>query len=91
MVAERDGLNLDEVTLVDRSGDAALADFTAGRVDAILMWEPYGSQAKAAGGVQIFSTADFPGLTYSVFTLRRDFIEAHPREVAALVESVASR
>lgn len=85
VVAERDGLNLDEVTLVDRSGDAALADFTAGRVDAMLMWEPYGSKAKAAGGMQIFSTADFPGLTYSVFALRRDFIEAHPQDVAALV------
>lgn len=85
VAAERGGLNLDEVTLLDRSGDAALEDFKAGRVDAMLMWEPYGAQAKAAGGVQIFSAADFPGLTYSVFTMRRDFIEAHPHELAALV------
>lgn len=86
VVAERDGFDLEEVTLLDRSGDAALEDFTAGRVDAVLVWEPYGSQARAVGGVQLFSTADFPGLTYSVFTMRRDFIEAHPREVAALVK-----
>jgi NitT/TauT family transport system substrate-binding protein len=72
--------------LVDRSGPEAVADFRAGRVDALLVWDPYASEARAAGGVQIFSTADFPGLTYSVFTLRTDFIKAHPREMQALVE-----
>lgn len=86
VVAERDGFNLEEVTLLDRSAEAAVEEFTAGRVDAVLVWEPYGSEARAAGGVQLFSTADFPGLTYSVFTMRRDFIEAHPREVTALVK-----
>jgi NitT/TauT family transport system substrate-binding protein len=86
VIAERNAVNVDEITLVDRSGDDALADFTAGRVDAVLVWEPYGSDARAAGGVQIFSTADVPGLSYTVFTLRTDFIKAHPREMKALVE-----
>jgi NitT/TauT family transport system substrate-binding protein len=86
VIATRQGVNLDEIVLVDRSNEDAFQDFLAGRVDAILVWEPYGSDAKAAGGVQLFSTADFPGLTYSVFTLRTDFIEAHPREMKALVE-----
>jgi NitT/TauT family transport system substrate-binding protein len=86
VVAQRDDLDLEEITLVDRSGEEAIADFIAGRVDAILSWEPYVSDAKKAGGVEIFSSGDFPGLTYSVFTLRRDFIEAHPREVDALTQ-----
>ena len=86
VVAQRDDLDLAEITLVDRAGDAAIADFLAGRVDAILSWDPYVSYAKTAGGVQIFSAGDFPGLTYSVFTLRRDYIDAHPREVNALVQ-----
>lgn len=86
VVAERNGVDLDEITLVDRSNEDAFRDFKAGSVDAILVWEPYGSNARAAGGVQIFSTADFPGVTYSVFTLRTDFIKAHPREMEALVE-----
>lgn len=85
VVAQRDGIDLDQITLVDRTGDEATADFAAGRVDAVLAWEPFVSDAKAAGGVEVFSAADFPGLTYSVFTLRRDFIDAHPREVDALV------
>lgn len=86
VVAQRDDLDLQEITLVDRSGDAAIADYLAGRVDAILSWEPYVSDAKKAGGVQIFSAGDFPGLTYSVFALRRDYIDAHPREINALVQ-----
>jgi NitT/TauT family transport system substrate-binding protein len=86
VVAQRDDLDLQEITLVNRAGDDATADFMAGRVDAVLAWEPYVTDAKQAGGVQIFSAGDFPGLTYSVFTLRRDFIEAHPREVDALVK-----
>jgi NitT/TauT family transport system substrate-binding protein len=84
VVAERDHLNLDEVTLLEMNGDDAVKAFAAGTIDAVLVWEPFVSEAKAAGGVQIFSAADFPGLTYSVFTLRRDFIETHPREVEAL-------
>lgn len=84
VVAARDHLNLDEVTLLDMNGDDAIKAFTAGTIDAVLAWEPFVSEAKAAGGVQIFSAADFPGLTYSVFTLKRDFIEKHPREVEAL-------
>lgn len=86
VVAERNGVDLDQITLVDRTNEDAFQDFKAGTVDAILVWEPYGSDAKAAGGVQIFSTADFPGVTYSVFTLRTDFIKTHPREMKALVE-----
>lgn len=86
VVAERNGFDLDQVTLVDRTNEDAFQEFKAGTVDAILVWEPYGSDAKAAGGVQIFSTADFPGVTYSVFTLRTDFIKTHPREMKALVE-----
>jgi len=86
VVAEREGLNLADVTLVDLSEEAAMADFTAGRVDAVFVWEPYGTRALAAGGVRLFSTADFPGLTYSVLTLRHRFVEAHPQEVAALIQ-----
>jgi NitT/TauT family transport system substrate-binding protein len=86
VVAERDHLNLDEFELVEMNGDDAIKAFSAGTIDAVLAWEPFVTDAKAAGGVQIFSAADFPGLTYSVFTLRREFIEQHPREVEALAQ-----
>lgn len=86
VVAERDHLRLEEFDLVEMTGGDAIKAFAAGTVDAVLVWEPFVSDAKAAGGVQIFSAADFPGLTYSVFTLQRDFIEQHPQEVTALTQ-----
>jgi NitT/TauT family transport system substrate-binding protein len=84
--AEREGLDLAEVTLLDLSSEATTAEFITGKVDAVFVWEPYASQARAAGGHTLFSTADFPGLTYSVLTFRRDFLQAHPKEVAKLME-----
>jgi NitT/TauT family transport system substrate-binding protein len=85
IVAEREGMDLADITLVDRSGDGSIEDFVAGRVDAVFVWEPYVTQAHDAGGTTLFSTADFPGLTYSVLAFRRDFIKLHPEQVAAVV------
>ena len=85
-IAQREGLDLSQVTLLDRSGPAALDDFKAGRVDAILVWEPYVTQARAeTGGVSLFSTAEFPGLTYNVLAMRRDFVKSHPKDIETLL------
>jgi NitT/TauT family transport system substrate-binding protein len=86
VVAEREGLDLADVTLLDRTSEQSTADFVAGKVDAIFVWEPYVTQASAAGGHALFSTADFPGLTYSVLTFRREFLDRHPQDVAKLMQ-----
>jgi NitT/TauT family transport system substrate-binding protein len=84
--AERAGLAISDFEVLDRSGEAALADLKAGTVDAIFMWEPYASQAeKAVDGARLFSTAEFPGLTYNVLSLRREFVQTRPDEVIALL------
>src|SRR5262249_7075506 len=68
-----------------RNGEDAVADFKAGRVDGILLWDPYVSQAIAAGGRSLFSTADIPGITYSVLSVRGDFLRSHPDEALAML------
>jgi NitT/TauT family transport system substrate-binding protein len=86
IVVEREGFSLDELTLVDTSGDGALNALKAGTVDAVFVWEPYATQAQAAvHGARLFSTAELPSLTYSVFSMRRDFVSEHPAEVEALM------
>jgi NitT/TauT family transport system substrate-binding protein len=86
LVAERDGVDLNDMVLVDGSGDTAVADLVAGRVDAVFVWEPYATEVQTAvNGNRIFSTAEIPSLTYSVFSLRKDFVDAHPGEVQALL------
>jgi len=37
------------------------------------------------GCQKLFSTAEFPGLTYNVMTLRRDFIKERPQDVAKMI------
>ncbi len=86
IVAQREGFSLDDLTLVDASGEGALTELKAGRVDAVFVWEPYATEAQeAVNGARLFSTADLPSLTYSVFSMRRDFIAEHPAEVQALL------
>jgi NitT/TauT family transport system substrate-binding protein len=87
VIADRESFDLSSVTLVDRASDQALEDLKAGRVEAVLVWEPYAAQAlEAVGGVKLFSTAEFPGLTYNVLTFRRDFVKKRPGDVEALLK-----
>jgi NitT/TauT family transport system substrate-binding protein len=85
IAAERDGIALEDMTLIDRTSDMAVEDFKSGRVDAVFGWEPYVGYALKAGGVSLFSTADFPGLTYSIMTVRREFLETNKAQLAALI------
>jgi NitT/TauT family transport system substrate-binding protein len=86
IAAERAGLTLDQFVLIDRSQEEAVSDMKAGSVDAAFIWEPYVTQAqRATGGERVFSTADFSGLTYSVFTLRREFVSSRPDDVQKLM------
>jgi NitT/TauT family transport system substrate-binding protein len=86
VVAERENLDLKRVTLLDMSEVDALQALKAGSVDAMLYWEPYCSDAVAAvNGERLFSTAEFPGLTYNVLSMRRAFLDSRPEDVAALV------
>jgi NitT/TauT family transport system substrate-binding protein len=84
--AERSGLSITDFKLLNRSTDSALAEIKSGALDAVFMWEPYASQAeKSVDGTRLFSTAEFPGLTYTVLSMRREFVQARPAEVAALL------
>lgn len=87
VLAEREGVDLTRIDLVDGPGDLGAEQFKQGKVDAVLVWEPWVAEAQKLGHTNIvFSTRDFPGLTYSVLTFRRDFINAHPKEIAALMQ-----
>ena len=79
-------MNLDAFTLSDRSQEAAVEDLEARRVDAIFVWEPYATRAQdAVKGNRLFSTADFPGLTYTVLTLPRAFVTSRGADVEVLL------
>lgn len=83
---EDEGLHLDDFEVINMTAGDAGAAFMAGRLDAALTWEPWLSQAKASprGHVIIDSSAT-PGVIADALGLRRDFVEAHPEAVAAIV------
>jgi NitT/TauT family transport system substrate-binding protein len=86
VVAAREELEVDSFTVVDRTEEAAIRDLKTGRVDAVLMWEPYATRAQTdVDGARLFSTAELPGLTYNILTLPRAFVTARPRDVEALL------
>lgn len=86
IAAKREGLELSAFTLVDRAEEAAIEDLKAGRVEAVFVWEPYATRAQEAiDGVRLFSTAELPGLTYTVLSLRREFVTARPADVETLL------
>jgi NitT/TauT family transport system substrate-binding protein len=86
VLADREGVDLKDIELIDRSSEIGVDEFKRGLVDAVFVWEPWVSEAQEAGGTGIvFSTLDFPGLTYSVLTFRHEFVKAHPQQIAALM------
>jgi NitT/TauT family transport system substrate-binding protein len=86
VLADREGVDLKDIQLIDRSSEVGVDEFKRGLVDALFVWQPWVSEAQLAGNTRIvFSTLDFPGLTYSVLTFRHEFIKAHPQQIAALM------
>ncbi|MFA6594392.1 MAG: ABC transporter substrate-binding protein [Candidatus Buchananbacteria bacterium] len=84
---EKNDLELRDVQRVDLSAAEAAQAFIRGEVDAAVTYEPGLSEAVAAGGVKIFSTALTPGLIIDVGAMRNDYINQNPEKVQAVLRS----
>jgi NitT/TauT family transport system substrate-binding protein len=73
-----------EVTLSIVDHAAALR---AGRVDAVITFEPVLSQLEAEGFPVLLSSADMPGEVIDVLAIRSDVLEARPQAASALVRA----
>ena len=71
------------ITTSQLSGSA----FIAGQCDAACIWDPYFSQAVAAGGTKLYSSADNPDLITDVLGASKDICEKNPDAVKAMVKS----
>lgn len=76
----------DDINLVDMSIQEAGNAFVAGQCDAACIWDPYFSQAKAAGGNVLFSSADNPDLITDVLGASSDMCENHPDAVKGVIQ-----
>jgi len=60
---QRNGMNINDVKVVNLSAGDAAAAFVAGRVDAAVVWNPWVNKIQASGkGHALFTSRDMPGL-----------------------------
>ena len=86
IVLEKYGLTLNDVELIDISGENAPEAFVKKRVDAIITWEPLASETIQKGnGIKLFDTSQIYGIVPAVHVLKKKFIRERPEDVQAYV------
>lgn len=81
------GMTEKDVNIVDMSIQESGNAFIAGQCDAACIWDPYFSQAKAAGGTELFSSADNPNLITDVLGASKSVIKNNPDAVAGVIKA----
>jgi NitT/TauT family transport system substrate-binding protein len=82
---QKAGLSPEQVSLVDLPANQHAAAFLGGQVDAVVTFEPMRSALVAAGGVELFSSAEIPGEIVDVLVVNPTFLDRHPERVRAVV------
>lgn len=85
---EKAGLTPQDIQFVPLETGKAAAAFVAGQVDAVAVFAPFTTQAlKRPGSKEIFSSKDFPGAIPDHLVVTRQFLQEHPDQVQAMVNS----
>jgi len=82
------GLNEEDVNIVPVVASDVPAALREGRIDAGQTWEPYKSQALAAGNRLLATTADAPGIVTDVLMVKTDVIKKRKDEVRGVVSAL---
>ena len=82
------GLTQKDIKFVPLETGKAAAAFVGGQVDAVGVFAPFTTQAlKRTGSKELFSSKDFPGAIPDHLVFTRKFINEHPDQVQAMVDS----
>ena len=85
---EKAGLNPEDIQFVPLETGQATAAFVAGKVDAVGVLAPFTTQAlKRPGSKELFSSKEFPGAIPDHLVVTRKFVNEHPEQVQAMVDS----
>lgn len=85
---EKAGVSPQDIQFVPLETGKAAAAFVAGQVDAVAVFAPFTTQAlKRPGSKELFSSKDFPGAISDHLVFTRKFIDEHPDQVQAIVNS----
>lgn len=82
------GLTQADIEFVPLETGKAAAAFVAGQVDAVGVFAPFTTQAlKRSGSKTLLSSQDFPGAISDHLVFSRQFVNDHPDQVQAVVDS----
>lgn len=82
------GLSPKDIQFVPLETGKAAAAFVAGQVDAVAVFAPFTTQAlKRPGSKELFTSKNFPGAISDHLVFTRKFVNEHPNQVQALVDS----
>lgn len=85
---EKAGLSAQDIQFIPLETGKAAAAFVAGQVDAVAVFAPFTTQAlKRSGSKELFSSKDFPGAIPDHLVVTRKFLNEHPEQVQAMVDS----
>jgi NitT/TauT family transport system substrate-binding protein len=81
-------LSPQDIQFVPLETGKAAAAFVGGQVDAVAVFAPFTTQAlKRPGSKELFSSKNFPGAISDHLVFTRKFVNEHPDQVQALVDS----
>ncbi len=81
-------LSPQDIQFVPLETGKAAAAFVGGQVDAVAVFAPFTTQAlKRPGSKELFSSKNFPGAISDHLVFTRKFVNEHPEQVQALVDS----
>jgi NitT/TauT family transport system substrate-binding protein len=85
---KRAGMSMKDIQFVPLETSKAADAFVAGKVDAVAVFAPFTTRAlKRPGSREIFSSKDFPGSISDHLVFTRKFVNEHPEQVQATVNS----
>ena len=82
------GLTQNDIQFVPLETGKAATAFVAGQVDAVGVFAPFTTQAlKRPNSKELFSSKEFPGAISDHLVFTRKFVNEHPEQVQAMVDS----
>ncbi|QQD25351.1 nitrate ABC transporter [Venatoribacter cucullus] len=83
---EATDLNISDVTVRHLPLIEHLPAYQAGRIDAMITFEPYASRLQAAGAIPRFDSAAIPGKVVDVLAVRREALRQHDHNLRHLLQ-----
>jgi NitT/TauT family transport system substrate-binding protein len=85
---QKAGMSEKDIQFIPMETSKAADAFAAGQLDAVAVFAPFTTKAlKRPGSIELFSSKNFPGSISDHLVFNRKFVEAHPAQVQAMVNS----